>query len=414
MTDKKKGISRRNFISGAISGVVSFGMLGMTEKSKTSINSKALDFNSEDKIIYRTLGKTGIKVPIVSLGVMNTGNPVLVKRAFEAGIRHFDTAVTYGMGRSEEMLGRVMKELDARNDFIIATKIPHITPSVLYQMEAEQVEGYFLKIFNQCLKRLQTNYIDLICLHDAHDAQYLQNEGFRRAFEKLKNQKKARSIGFSTHTNMVECLNEAARNGFYDVVLTAFNYSMHENRELIQSMEKAAAKGIGLIAMKTQCKQPWYRDDEAADKQWLYDGKIMHTALLKWVLRHDFITTAIPGVQNFQELEEDLSVAYDLKYTTEERKFLQDRNVKLGMASVCQQCYACTPTCPKGVDIPTLIRTHMYAKCYTNFYQARETLGEIPKYRGLDQCALCDSCQAICQNKIDIAQRIDELKVIYT
>ena len=84
---------------------------------------------------------------------------------------------------------------------------------------------------------------------------------------------------------MVECLNEAARDGFYDVVLTAFNYSMHENRELIQSMEKAAAKGIGLIAMKTQCKQPWYRDDEAADKQWLYDGKIIHTALLKWVLQ---------------------------------------------------------------------------------------------------------------------------------
>jgi len=212
---------------------------------------------------------------------------------------------------------------------------------------------------------------------------------------------------------MVECLNEAARDGFYDVVLTAFNYSMHENRELIQSMEKAAAKGIGLIAMKTQCKQPWYRDDEAADKQWLYDGKIMHTALLKWVLRHDFITTAIPGVQNFQELEEDFSVAYDLKYTTEERKFLQDRNVKLGMASVCQQCYACVPTCPKGVEIPILIRTHMYATCYTNFYQARTTLNEIPNGKSLDICVSCSRCIANCVNRVDIARRIDELKTIY-
>jgi len=56
----------------------------------------------------------------------------------------------------------------------------------------------------------------------------------------------------------------------------------------------------------------------------------------------------------------------------------------------------------------------MYAACYTNFYQAREALDEITKYRGLDQCTSCDNCQAICQNKIDIAQRIDELKVIYT
>ena len=413
MTDKKKGISRRNFLSGAISGVVSFGMLGMTEKSKTSINSKAFGFNSEDKIIYRTLGKTGIKVPVVSMGVMNTGDTALMKMAFELGIRHFDTAVTYGRGRSEQELGRVMKELDARNDFIITTKIPHITPSVLYQMEAEQVEDYLLKIFDQCFERLQTNYIDIICLHDVHDAQYLRNGGFRRAFEKLKNQKKVRGIGFSTHTNMVECLNEAARDGFYDVVLTAFNYSMHENRDLIKSMEKAAAKGIGIIAMKTQCSQPWYRDGEAADKQWLYDGKIIHTALLKWVLRHNFITTAIPGVQNFQELEEDFSVAFDLEYTKEEKKFLQDRNIKLGMASVYQQCYACVPTCPKGVDIPTLIRTHMYATCYTNFYQARDTLDEIPRGKGLDACVSCETFRVKCVNRVDIGKRIDELKTIY-
>ena len=413
MTDKKKGISRRNFLSGSISGVVSFGMLGMSEKSKAFIHSKASGFSSENKIIYRTLGKAGIKVPIVSMGVMNTGDTALMRRAFEAGIRHFDTAATYGRGSSEQELGSVMKELDARSDFIITTKIPHITPSVLSRMEAEQVEGYFLKIFNECLERLQTNYIDLICLHDVHDAQYLRNEGFRRAFEKLKSQKKARCIGFSTHTNMVECLNEAARDGFYDVVLTAFNYSMHENKELIKSMEKAAAKGIGLIAIKTQCSQPWYRDDEAADKQWLYDGKIMHTALLKWVLRHDFITTAIPGIQNFQELEENFSVAYDLKYTAEEKKFLQDRNVKLGMASVCQQCYGCIPSCPKGVNIPALIRTHMYAVCYTNFYQARATLNEIPKGKGLDRCATCSRCTARCVKRVGIARRIDELKTIY-
>jgi predicted aldo/keto reductase-like oxidoreductase len=198
------------------------------------------------------------------------------------------------------------------------------------------------------------------------------------------------------------------------VVLTAFNYSMNENRDLIKSMEKAAAEGIGIIAMKTQCSQPWYRSDyEPTESHRLYEGQIMQTALLKWVLRHEFIATAIPGFQNFQELEEDFSVAYDLKYTTEEKKFLQDRNVKLGMASVCQQCRACVPTCPKGVDIPTLIRTHMYATCYTNFYQARATLNEIPNGKGLDICVSCSRCTANCVNRVDIARRIDELKTIY-
>ncbi len=99
----------------------------------------------------------------------------------------------------------------------------------------------------------------------------------------------------------------------------------------------------------------------------------MNTALLKWVLRHPFITTAVPGFQTFQELEEDLSVAYNLDYTAEEKKFLEDRNVKLALGGVCAQCYACTADCPRGVDIPLLMRAHMYAACYANFHESRTT-----------------------------------------
>jgi len=280
-------------------------------------------------------------------------------------------------------------------------------------MTAEQVEAYFLKIFNQCLQRLQTDYVDLIFLHDVDNAQYLQNEGFRNAFETAKKQKKARFSGFSTHTNMVECLNEAARDGFYDVVLTAFNYSMCENTELLRALEKAANKGVGLIAMKTQCSQPWYKPDDRETAQRFFEGSIMHTALLKWVLRHEFITTAIPGITNYQELEEDFSVAYNLEYTPEEHKFLTDRNVKVAMKGVCQQCYQCVASCPNRVDIPTLIRTHMYATCYANFYQARDTLDSIPKDKSLDVCSSCDRCGAQCVNRVNIAKRIDELKIIY-
>ncbi len=101
-----------------------------------------------------------------------------------------------------------------------------------------------------------------------------------------------------------------------------------------------------------------------------------------------------------------------LNYTAEEKQFLEDRNVKLGMASVCQQCYKCVLTCPKNVEIPKLIRSHTYATCYKNFDQARAVLNEIPEERGLDVCNVCNRCIANCVYHVDIAKRIDELKTM--
>ena len=62
------------------------------------------------------------------MGVMNADNPALVKRSFEMGVRHFDTASGYQKGRNEEMLGSVIKELKVRDQVIIATKIPRPGP----------------------------------------------------------------------------------------------------------------------------------------------------------------------------------------------------------------------------------------------------------------------------------------------
>ncbi|MEA3477452.1 MAG: hypothetical protein U9R60_04680, partial [Bacteroidota bacterium] len=71
-------------------------------------------------------------------------------------------------------------------------------------------------------------------------------------------------------------------------------------------------------------------------------------------------------------------------------------------------------TCPNGVDIPALMRIHMYAACYTNFYQARDTLDEIPRGKSIQICISCKTCVAKCANSVNIARRMDELKMIYT
>ena len=412
MAGRKDACSRREFLSQSVSGLAGAGLLGASGKALLSYDQEKLSQESNNKreIICRTLGKTGIRMPIVNMGVMNAFDSALVKRSYEIGVRHFDTAAWYGRGRSEESVGNAIKELNVRDNVIIGTKV--YIPLPQRNITPEQAKETYLRITNESLQRLQTGYVDILYSHVVQDIDWLNNPGILEALQLLKKQGKARLIGFSTHQNMAECIRQATKDGYYDVVLTAFNYAMGDDKEVIDVLKNARARGIGLIAMKTLCTQYHYRQYVPETRLHYFKGKIMQMAVLKWVLRHDFITTAIIGYTTFQQMEEDFSVAYNLEYTPEEKKFLEDRNAKFSM-DYCLQCNKCVSTCPTGVDIPTLMRTHMYAACYSNFYQARDALNDIPKGKGLDACTFCETCTAKCVNAVNIARRIDELKAIY-
>jgi predicted aldo/keto reductase-like oxidoreductase len=166
---------------------------------------------------------------------------------------------------------------------------------------------------------------------------------------------------------------------------------------------------MGLIAMKTQCQQDWYKSFLPAETQKYYEGSVMHTALLKWVLRHEQIATAVPGFTTFEQLQTDMEVAYKLDYTADEKKFLEDHHVKLAIQSVCRFCGECKGTCPNGVDIPSLMRSHSYAMGYGNLHMTHMTLGAIPRNEGLAACRDCDECIAQCKHQVQIAKRIEEL-----
>jgi predicted aldo/keto reductase-like oxidoreductase len=346
------------------------------------------------------------------MGVMNADNPVLVRRAFEVGMRLFDTAAYYERGRNEEMVGSVVKELGVRDQAIIVTKI--YIPPPQRDISHEQVKKFFLKTAEESLRRLKTDYIDILYSHEVSTLEYLKNPGVLEALQLLKKQGKTRFIGFSTHQGMAECLNEAAKMGIYEVILTTFNYSFHSDQPLLQALAKAAAAGIGLMAMKTQCQADWYREELPAEMQGFYQGQIIHPALLKWALRHEFISSAVPGFVNFQQLDEDWPCAFNLEYSPAENKFLEDRHIKLAMAAVCRQCGACIASCPQGAAIPELLRVHMYAFNYGNLFQARQTMDTIPGNKGLRLCLNCDQCQAGCVNRVQIGRRIDQLKQVYT
>ena len=117
--------SRREFFKKGILGMAGISMLPSIMKGKYAEKKVA---KKEKKIIYRTLGRTGIKVPVISFG--STG-PEITRAALDAGIVYLDTANRYGAGRHEVMLGQILKERP-RESFIIATKIiPYLNNRII-------------------------------------------------------------------------------------------------------------------------------------------------------------------------------------------------------------------------------------------------------------------------------------------
>ncbi len=404
--------SRRNFIFKTSAVAASAGLLGLTAHANEAAGIKVTSGN-KGKLLHRTLGRTGIKVPVVSMGVMNANNPALLKEAYKQGMRHFDTAWYYQNGNNERMVGSVLRELGVtRADVVIATKV-FLSDILGNKLTGKEIKEAFLKRFNESLERLQMDYVDILYYHSIESIEMMNNPSIIEAFNELKQQGKIRFTGISVHVDWPAILNKAAEDGFYDVALLSYNYSMDGQQANIDAMKNAVSKGMGLIAMKTQCQQGWYKSELSPEMQKFYEGTIMHTALLKWVMRQEFFTTAVPGFTTFQQLEEDITVAQSLEYTADERKFLEDHNVKIALQGTCQICGNCKGSCPKGVHVPELMRTHMYALSYGNIQKANETMRSINKGFGMDVCRDCVTCVAQCVRKVDISSRIGELKEIY-
>ena len=389
--------SRRNFIKRSAAGLAGAAFLPsiLRGDSSTGASSSGPETPKKGKIIYRTLGKTGLKLPVVSMGVMNADNPQLVRAALEAGIVHLDTAWYYQFGRNEEMIGQVVKGRP-RDSFVIATKVyePRDRSTGLFPADAKG--DSFIEKFHTSLKRLGLDHVEILYLHNVSRKESLMFEPYLEAMKKMKKEGKTRFIGVSTHNNEAEVIRAAAESNEYDVVLTAYNFKMETLAELEKAIAEAAKKGLGIVAMKTQAGVYW----DGKEKQHPINMK----AALKWALQNKNIHTTIPGMTTFDQLHLDLSVMEDLTLTPQEKADLVPPKGISSAGFYCEQCETCLGQCPAHLAIPTLMRSYMYAYAYRNLHHARATLNtaELPVL----PCRDCDACKVRCKKGFDIKDRV--------
>jgi aryl-alcohol dehydrogenase-like predicted oxidoreductase len=343
----------------------------------------------------RLLGKTGIRVPIVSMGVMNTDNPHLVRAALDAGYVLLDTAQGYQRGTNEAMIGEILKGRP-RNSFVIATKasLPKDQATGGYGPHATE-EAYTKKI-DTSLKSLGLDYVDIYYHHGTWTREATLFEPILAALEKAKKAGKTRCIGVSTHRNEPEVIQAATESKRYDVVLTAYNFRQQHAAEVQQAIAAAAGAGLGVVGMKSMGGN---RGGAYASTQ------IDARACIKWVLQDPNVATVICGFTTFDQMTLDLTILKELTLTASERE--QIRRAGLAPGLYCQGCGACVGQCVSQLPIPDLMRAHMYLHGYRNLVAAQDLV------RSLDlpaeTCADCASCPVICANRWSLPERVRDV-----
>ena len=385
--------NRRQFLKKSFKSAALAAVIPVSINQKNALNSNEIH---EGKLIYRTLGRTGIRVPIVSMGAGDTNNPKVIKAALDSGITLLATSIYYGNGNNEIMLGEVMKERD-RDSIVIMTSaspggIDHKAGLFTDESKAEP----FIKSCEQSLKNLRTDYIDIFLLPFAARRESVFFEPLLKAMEQIKKTGKAKFVGIATHSHEAEAINAAVETQLYDVVMTTYNFKKSNIYEINKALDNANKAGLGVIAMKTMAGVYWDKERTLP---------VNTKAALKWVLQNENIHTAVPGITTYEQLKQDIMVMSDLKLSEEERTDLKlaQRNTQNGI--YCQQCGKCIGQCPESLDIPTLMRSYMYAYGYRNISHAKTTLPDVSSL----PCNNCEYCQIDCPMGFNIKQKIIDI-----
>ncbi|MCX5862095.1 MAG: aldo/keto reductase [Deltaproteobacteria bacterium] len=364
-------IGRRRFITSASSAFLGVAVAPF-------LNARSTWAKTEKMVTpeYRILGKTGLRVTAVAMGVMNCSDPAVLHRAYDLGVNFYDTANVYMAGKNEEMVGKVFR--GKRDKVLIQTKI-RFKPTE--QENRESIET--------SLRRLQTDYVDVLLWHALQTPEEVANPEAFEFMQKLKKEGKVRFHGFSSHSDMASLLREGAKSSVHDVALVSYNFT-HSN-ELKEAVGIAAKSGIGVVAMKTQAGG--YKTEKIGSLS-------PHQAALRIVLTDHNISTAIPGVTTIEQIDECAAVMgtelsrEDLGRLDQYHSYLHGR--------ICTMCGGCIGACPHGVAHSDLLRAVMYRDAYQDDRLVHEMFDDEDRRQKIRQCAECSSCFVRCRRGLDI------------
>jgi aryl-alcohol dehydrogenase-like predicted oxidoreductase len=296
---------------------------------------------------YRRLGRTGIEVSEIGFGAWGIGGKQwlggeddeslrALHRSIELGLNFIDTALAYGEGHSEQLVGQVVR--DAPGKVWVATKIP--PKNLLWParpgIAIDQVFPYewAVKCTDKSLRNLNTETIDLQQFH-VWNPEWIAQEEWRRAIEDLKKAGKVRWFGISINDHQPDSALDLINTGMIDTVQVIYNiFDQTPERSLLPL---CAQKDIGVLARvpldegaltgtltldttfpKGDFREHYFRGGnlrqavehaEALRADLADQQDSMAETALRFVISHPAVSTVIPGMRKVRNVESSVSVS---------------------------------------------------------------------------------------------------------
>ena len=423
MPQKNDNVDRRNFLKtigtagfvSALAGVRNVCASG--QKKADSCEPNIIDPNASGKsqktefpqIPRRKLGKTGIEVSCLALGGGHNfvENQIILKVALERGINYWHTGSDYEGGNSELGIGKFLSRNPQARDKLFLASEPPRTGAVVNVADMENC-------LQTSLKRMNTTFLDWFGVHALSNPAQFTDE-LKQWAKGAKQRKLIKSFGFSTHTNMADCLAAAAKLDWIDVIMTSYNFRFMQDPKMQTAIEACHKAGIGLVAMKALGLRIYNlkietEEDKRLVQNFLQRGFTEAQAKIKVVLQDERISSACIGMYNVALLLENVAAALDKVKLTQSDL---DAFKKYAQATRSSYCTGCARICDCALpDMPCIgdvMRCLMYYNSYGRQDMAREVFATIPRsVRGRLLKADCSLAEARCPQRLPICALVAE------
>ncbi len=412
MNEKHNKINRRNFLKTMGAAGLAPAFAGVTTavasaQAKTGPNDPNVAGKTQEpkypQVPTRMLGKTGVEVPCLSHGIMYNlvENQIVLRKALQWGVSYWDTANGYAGGNSELGIGKYLsKNPEKRKGLFIVTKASGAKNTA-------DIE----KKLQQSLKRMNTEYIDLYYgVHALSDPAQLTDE-LKQWAKNAKKRKLIRFFGFSTHSNMAQCLAAAAKLDWIDAIMTSYNFRLMRDAKMTAAVEACHKAGIGIIAMKVMARGQKFETegDKKLARHFLKQGFTQGQAKIKAVLEDERINSACITMQNVALLTSNVAAVLDKTKLTQADMAAFKEYAQATCSGYCAGCAHICSALPGTPYVSDIMRYLMYYNSCGDQDRARELFAQIP-HNARNKLLSTDysAAEARCPQRMPITELIAE------